>query len=291
MIFTDKDLIMPTEEKSGDLRVIYYNVYGYGKLDGIPDRIIIQSEMLFSLNPDIICLQEFDNRHRAQSDLFSSRGYVEVPVDGKNVLYGSKKNCEAMFYLPENLTLCASGGELFKEKVRVGGINAEGNNGKTKSFTWAHFRDKSGSDFLVVNAHLMWNSPALTLRQATLVREDNLRCIFRLLSRFDGMPLIFGGDLNSTENSVPYKKIASRLTPAGKIAKKSDNYGFYHSYAQFDGVNFIAKEPVESDDGIDHVFVRFFDVLRYTTVTCPAALISSDHLPKICDTKTAYRET
>lgn len=196
-----------------------------------------------------------------------------------------------MFYLPENLTLCASGGELFKEKIRVGGINAEGNNGKTKSFTWAHFRDKSGSDFLVVNAHLMWNSPALTLRQATLVREDNLRCIFRLLSRFDGMPLIFGGDLNSTENSVPYKKTASRLTPSKEIAKVSDNYGFYDSYAQFDGVNFIAKEPVESDDGIDHVFVRFFDVLRYTTVTCPAALISSDHLPKICDIKTAYRET
>lgn len=115
MIFTDKDLIMPTEEKSGDLRVIYYNVYGYGKLDGIPDRIRIQSEMLFSLNPDIICLQEFDNRHRAQSDLFSSRGYVEVPVDEKRAVR-VEKNCEAMFYLPENLTLCASAANFLRKK-------------------------------------------------------------------------------------------------------------------------------------------------------------------------------
>lgn len=118
MIFTDKDLIMPTEEKSGDLRVIYYNVYGYGKLDGIPDRIRIQSEMLFSLNPDIICLQEFDNRHRAQSDLFSSRGYVEVPVDGKNVLYGSKKTARQCFTCPKTL-LCVPRAANFLRKKSV----------------------------------------------------------------------------------------------------------------------------------------------------------------------------
>ena len=274
MIFTDIKTPINSEKEIGALRAIYYNVYGYGKLDGIPDRIKTQSEMIFSLNPDIICLQEFDRRHREQAGLFSSRGYVEVPVDGKNVLYNCEKNCEAMFYLPQSLTLCASGGELFKEKVNVRGITVEGNNGKTKSFTWAHFKDKNGAEFLAVNAHLMWNSPALTLRQATSVREDNLRHIFAFLSRFDGMPVLFGGDLNSTMNSVPCKMLASRLTPAEKIAKVSDNYGFYDSYAQFDGVNFIAKEPVESDGGIDHVFVKNLDVLRYTTVTCPARSIT-----------------
>lgn len=49
MIITGIQSPINSEKETGDLRVIYYNVYGYGKLDGIPDRIKTQAEMIFSL--------------------------------------------------------------------------------------------------------------------------------------------------------------------------------------------------------------------------------------------------
>ena len=95
------------------LRVMYYNVYGYGNLDSVPDRLGQQAALIADAAPDVLCVQEFDRLHRAGAKpLLEKAGYSEVPVteDG-GFLYPAGKNCEAIFYRADRLELLRSGGE------------------------------------------------------------------------------------------------------------------------------------------------------------------------------------
>ena len=63
------------------LRVMYYNVYGYGNLDSIPDRLGQQVALIADAAPDVLCVQEFDRLHRGSAKaLLEQAGYTEVPV-------------------------------------------------------------------------------------------------------------------------------------------------------------------------------------------------------------------
>lgn len=91
------------------LRVMYYNVYGYGNLDSVPDRLGQQAALIADAAPDVLCVQEFDRLHRAGAKpLLEKAGYSEVPVteDG-GFLYPAGKNCEAIFYRADRLEAVA----------------------------------------------------------------------------------------------------------------------------------------------------------------------------------------
>lgn len=277
------------------LRIMYYNVYGYGRLNSIPDRLEQQVGMIADAAPCILCTQEFDRKHRNRaSALLYQNGYREVPLKGTDeYLYAGDINCEAVFYRPDRLTLKAWGGELFPSAVTVGGIEVLGNNDSTKSVTWGVFEDnETGKHFLTVNTHFMWNAPELTLEQAQAVRADNARRILLLIDRvrasdsaYADIPIVFGGDLNCTADSEACRLLGTVLTPAQEVAEAFQKCGYYGCYASYDAETgkYQYQMPTVSDNGIDHVFVHGLTVRRYLPITEHRALITSDHLPWILE--------
>ena len=278
------------------LRVMYYNVYGYGNLNSIPDRLGQQAALIADAAPDVLCVQEFDRLHRAGAKaLLEQAGYTEVPVteDG-GFLYPAGKNCEAIFYRADRLELLRSGGEPYPDRVEVDGVEVIGNNSNTKSTAWAVFRERAGGrSFLVVNTHFMWSAPELTRAQANAVRVDNARRTVALIDAIRGLepayaslPVIFGGDLNCGADSDPCAVLKAALTPVYDMADtERDNIGYYGVYATYDeatGQYHYGDIPREGG-GIDHVFAAGLTVRNYLTDTGFRARITSDHLPKTVD--------
>lgn len=300
---TNAETKSETPQDTGALRVMYYNVYGYGKLDSIPDRYKQQVAMIVDATPDVLCTQEFDSRHREnEKELLLEEGYAEVPVQGRSgcVYRGKSINCEAMFYRTDKLNLLESGGELYPEYVDVDGKSLYGNNGNTKSTTWAVFEQKStGKIFLCVNTHFMWtDTQKLTVEEANTVRVDNAQRVLALIDRvcaskeeYADIPVIFGGDLNCRPNSDPYNLLCDSLTLAATAAAEYEEYWYYGVYATYDEESgtYQAGEPKKPDPEaeviniIDHAFVKNMTVNSYLAVTEQRALITSDHLPWVVD--------
>lgn len=278
------------------LRVMYYNVYGYGNLDSIPDRLGQQAALIADAAPDVLCVQEFDRLHRGSAKaLLEQAGYTEVPVteDG-DFLYPAGKNCEAIFYRADRLELLRSGGEPYPDRVEVDGVEVIGNNSNTKSTAWAVFRERAGGKlFLVVNTHFMWSAPELTRAQANAVRVDNAKRTVALIDAiqeldpaYASLPVIFGGDLNCGADSDPCAVLKAALTPVyDMVDAERDNIGYYGVYATYDettGQYHYGEIPREGG-GIDHVFAAGLTVRNYLTDTRFRARITSDHLPKTVD--------
>ncbi len=278
------------------LRVMYYNVYGYGNLDSIPDRLGQQAALIADAAPDVLCVQEFDRLHRGSAKaLLEQAGYTEVPVteDG-GFLYPAGKNCEAIFYRADRLELLRSGGEPYPDRVEVDGVEVIGNNSNTKSTAWAVFRERAGGrSFLVVNTHFMWSAPELTRAQANAVRVDNAKRTVALIDAireldpaYASLPVIFGGDLNCGADSDPCAVLKAALTPVyDMVDAERDNIGYYGVYATYDettGQYHYGEIPREGG-GIDHVFAAGLTVRNYLTDTGFRARITSDHLPKTVD--------
>lgn len=276
------------------LNVMYYNVYGYSKLDSIPNRVKQQEEMIADYNCDVVCTQEFDSLHRNNAKaLLEADGYIEVPIGANGqVLYSSNINCAAMFYRADRLVLVESGGETFPTTVVVDGESLYGNNGDTKSITWAIFKQKSdGKLVLVVNSHFMWTDTAnLTVEQADKVRVDNANRLLALVARiraskaeYATLPVVFGGDLNCRPYSDAYAVLKASLSAASEVAQTYRKIGYYGCYATYDSAtqNYTYREPTSSDNIIDHVFVDGVEVNEYLPIMEFRALVSSDHLPWI----------
>lgn len=278
------------------LRVMYYNVYGYGNLDSIPDRLGQQAALIADAAPDVLCVQEFDRLHRGSAKaLLEQAGYTEVPVteDG-GFLYPAGKNCEAIFYRADRLELLRSGGEPYPDRVEVDGVEVIGNNSNTKSTAWAVFRERAGGrSFLVVNTHFMWSAPELTRAQANAVRVDNARRTVALIGAireldpaYASLPVIFGGDLNCGADSDPCAVLKAALTPVyDMVDAERDNIGYYGVYATYDETTrqYHYGEIPREGGGIDHVFAAGLTVRNYLTDTGFRARITSDHLPKTVD--------
>lgn len=279
------------EKLTEDIKVMYYNVYGYSKID-VPDRLKIQVDMIADSGADIVCMQEFDSTHRKSAlRPLQSKGYKELAIDSSGkVLYKNTINCEPIFYRTDKVTLVESGGELFPEWVTINGEKLYGNNGNTKSYAWGVFKENStGKLFLVVNAHFMWtDSSKLTYEQADTVRTDNANRIISLIEQvkaskdeYASIPVIFGGDLNCRPDSEPYNTLKAKMGVASEEAEKYEKLGYYGGYASYNAETgeYIYYEPSESDNIIDHAFVTGITLKSYLPIKTRDALITSDHLP------------
>ncbi len=278
------------------MKVMYYNVYGYDRMNSVPDRLGQQAEMLRAQAPDVLGLQEFDSKHRkGAKGLLTQYGYEEVPVGPFGCVYPEGRNCEAVLYCPTRLQLLESGGALFPLTVAVDGAEVLGNNEYTKSYTWAVFSEKrSGKNVLVVNAHFMYNAPELTPSQAHAVRLDNAKIIVDLVERirlskpvYADIPVVFGGDLNTTADSDAYRVLSETMSPACAVAEQFTPLGYYGGYATYDAeageYRYKRTEDINNGYVIDHAFVRNARLLRYEPVTEFRALVTSDHLPWILE--------
>ena len=295
--------------RAGDLRCMFYNIYGYGDNPAqkvFPGPMALRQEnqarCIARYEPDLLGLQEYDKQYRAgMAPLLSALGYVEAPLDREgHCVYPAPagKNCEPLFYRPDRLELLCSGGELYPDTVEVEGVPVLGNNGKSKSLTWAVFAErKTGRRFIAVCTHFMWSAPELTPAQAEAVRVDNAVRLLRrigeiraLQPEYAGLPAVMGGDLNCVPDSPAFRTLAQSMTWCyDAAAGRRDNLGC-PGYATYDGdagAYVRWGTPTEGKSVIDYIWVQSpqggLAVRNYFTVTDREALLSSDHCPKVAD--------
>ena len=294
---------------AGDLRCMFYNIYGYGdnpKQNVYPGPMELRQEQqevcIGKYAPDVVGLQEYDRQYRAgMAPRMAALGYREVPIDDQGgFLYPVGKNCEPLFYRPDRLECLCSGGELYPDAVEVDGAEVLGNNGHSKSLTWAVFRERqTGRRFIAVCTHFMWSAPELTFAQAEAVRVDNADRLLRKIEEiramhpdYAGLPAVMGGDLNCEPDSPAFRQLDRSMEWCYQAASgHRDNLGCpgYPTFDSAAGAYTDWGTPAEGRSVIDYIWVQNpgegsgMAVRDYFTVTDREALLSSDHCPKVAD--------
>ncbi len=276
--------------KTGDIRVMLYNVfngiveYDDGTSTGpISYRQSMQLEMIRSYAPDVVGFNEYSKNYNEFDALMTGLGYVKVPNNS------SIRNNNPIFYDSNRLELLASGYRVY-ESVDASKVVDE-----SKAAAWAVFNVKeTNKRFIVISTHFMWNSPKITAEEGEEARRLNAAELVDLVSDiralgYEDVPVIMGGDLNSTSQKDSIKIIRDAgYTCAWDIAAVKNNTNGHHSYSrytpEFNTYSTIYSPNKKHDTAIDHAFVsKGITVNSFVAITVPYALCTSDHCPTVTD--------
>ena len=265
-----------SEERSGDLRVMFYNVYGYNNSGPVSLRQELQLELFRLYQPDVLGMQEYSPAyHSSFTSMLNGIGYQQVAVSA------GTSNYTPLFYRADRLEVVESG------YLRYAGPN----DGNSKSVTWAVFRVReSGERFIAMSTHFMWNQPGIDANSARISNaQELLELIGGLRARYSGVPLIFGGDLNCRSGSDPMRMLLNggMLNARDEAERKNDSNG-YHSYSTYDTANQVYTQiPAVTGNystAIDHALVTPGTSVRvFTSLISPYTLYSSDHMPVLVE--------
>ena len=261
----------------GDIRVMYYNVYWHG--NGPDDvRHALQTEMIKSYAPDVICAQEYASYHHdGCTPLLEKLGYADASVTTAYV------NNTPLFYRTDKLKLVSSGCWLYSQP----------NNGDSKSITWAVLEVKAtGERFIAISTHMMYDQPGIDANAARIQNAKEMLSVISAIrsnAAFKDLPIIMGGDLNCRVGSEPQNiLIDGGLKRAYDLATEKNNNSGHHAYPTWstDVGMFTEWTPVSgvNTNAIDHAFVSEGVVVKaYATLTSLVPLWLSDHMPLIVD--------
>lgn len=264
-------------ESHGDIRIVFYNVYGYsGTCGEATVRQPLQKEIVSSYHPDVLGCQEYSAAYHASfTSMLKSLGYSEVETTA------GTSNYTPLFYNADKLEIVKSGYFLYSGPNDV----------NSKSVTWAVFCEKeSGKQFAVFNTHFMYNQSGI---DGNAARESNAYEILELIqgvqNSYPNISVVMGGDLNSKANSSPHGILRSDGLKAAwdKAETKNDSSG-HHDYATYDrswGIYTAWKDIFTTHtSAIDHVYVsENTSVKSYVTLSNLYALWTSDHMPVLLE--------
>jgi endonuclease/exonuclease/phosphatase family metal-dependent hydrolase len=138
--------------------------------------------------------------------------------------------------------------------------------------SWVKLRDKSTKkEFFVFNAHFD--------HQGVVARNESSKLILQKIRSIAGnSPVIFMGDLNTTQKEESYLTIANSAILKDAFGLTSNPYMLNGT---FNGFDIKRKTP----DRIDHVFVsKAFTVQRWGVLTDSfAGRLPSDHYPVLVE--------
>ena len=285
-------------EKKGDIRIIFHNILSYlndGQTEHInlPLRWELQANIYTEYDADLICLQEFNNLPRDRNDGLKNRltklGYAEVPYDPN--LDGDTP----IFYKPEKFDLLTQGTYVYNtpnnDNERYGGY--------AKMTIWAIFREKStGKVFCLASSHLDHQDTVdSNARRASEALE--LIELFNtvLVGEYANIPLILGGDLNTSYNRENNKygntgALKNFETVGGYVNVQTtmpgaDQAGIWCNPPSYNKDTHLMTPGTSTSDAmaaIDHCMYKgnatpvTFDVLEDSY-----ARMASDHLPFVVD--------
>ena len=282
-------------KRSGDLRAMLFNIYGWGGKGGTPLRTELEQELLWHYRPDVVGFQEFgdymDFAYRStMTPKLLEIGYKEIPF-----WYSERKsNSTPIFYNPERV-------EIFADDSFGGLRFSNGMKDTSKSLTWAVFREKqTQKPFVFISTHFMWPDPNRAPEVTNNARVSDacelLETVHKLRERYgEELPIIAGGDLNCFQGSEPINKLlGGGMRWFYDIAATAQEYG-YHGYPTYDEEKkYYTKRyegPKDASKSMDFIFgVGDMLVDSYITVTDKLALISSDHSPKFADITLGFSE-
>ena len=269
--------------------------------------------------------------------LLLQAGYVEVPATSGKVITQFKNNDKnagiitgwtldtsgatkantPIFYNPQKLKLVKYGSVVYRSELPdslVAGISNEKErsrekfndnpryNGVSKMAVWAIFQDKTtGKLFAIASTHLDHQDTMYANERRKLQSQELLNVINNeiLVGEYADLPMIFGGDINTSytrENSkygnsgamtnfeaAGFKNVQQTLAGA-------DQRSSYGGYANFDENKgyfaTLGTSTGTATDSIDHCVYKgnaeptFFDIMDHKF-----ARKTSDHLPVVVDFK------
>ena len=282
-------------QKTGDFRIFYYNVYGgTNPSDDVytnPNlRYNYMANLFADYDADIICMSEFNSVPRKPTALegrLLNLGYTEVPYD--------TNGNTPIFYKADKFELLKNGTYVYTNSWD----NAEYKS-ISKMAIWAIFKDKaSGTTFAVLATHLDHRDVADANTNRNKEANELLNLINNTIrtGEYADIPLIFGGDINSsyyretqkygnkgaltTFDNAGFKNVQTTMQGADKTCP-------YAGYANFDKelgyFNTLGTNNGATNEAIDHCYYiggvtpTQFDVMSHNT-----ARRLSDHLPLIID--------
>ena len=263
-----------------DISVMYHNILGYVSNYPASNRPAMTLQIYLEYRPQVIGLQEFGQTYyrayaKTLTDGLSAAGYKEICFKNE----GGTGN--PIFYDSASLTLMDSG----YDRARSG----------DKGTTWAVFKDANGRIFAVTNSHFAANSNAGgNADKGNQYRVEDAQTLLNVINGIKGeysdIPIIVGGDFNSSMSSDPGKTLKQGgLTHATDIAAKSADYSAWIGYPVYNSEKdyYMPRSFVWANiaGALDHVMlggaVDKLDVLEYGILKDKISCVVSDHLPQI----------
>lgn len=263
---------------SGDVRVMYYNIYGWENYS-TSVRKEMQLELFKTYSPDVIGLQEFSAGVRSGGLIkdLSQLGYTEVKPKY------TYSNFTPLFYKADVLEVVDSGYQLYR------GLN----DSDSKSVTWAVFSVKqTGERFIAMSTHFYWENTeeGAATRISNATELINLIAAIRENTEYAELPLVAGGDLNCTVSSDPANILREGgLQFAWDLALQKNDVSTHHQHAEY-SANYQTYTGLYRPTGkysaaIDQVWISSdnMTVNMLSTLTATYTLIASDHCPVLVD--------
>ena len=257
----------PALAEGADIRVFSFNVLfdNTHKNPTIAERSICLDALLNHFQPDVIGLQEFNERwHAAFAEMDSGYRIVDADV-GLNY-----PNNSCIAYNPKKVRLSRHGYQIY----------SKGDRAHLRLASWAKFEDlDSGKEFIVVNTH--WD---IVAEYQMIHAVEKAELVLELQKKY-GCPVITTGDYNRNETTAEYKKYVeisglkdSKYTALTKgNVHTTSGHGFSQPAKM---VNVNVLESIDHIFGDDRVEFRYFTVL-----TDQLTRDSSDHCPIFADIK------
>ncbi len=269
-------------KKDSDISVMYHNVLGYVDKYPAANRPKLALQVYLAYLPDVIGMQECGQAYY--------RSYAKVLMDGlhdagyQEIVFSTQGGTgNPIFYNSEKLTLLDSG----YDRARSG----------DKGTTWAVFAEKANPErvFAVTNSHFAANSNAggnaergNTYRVADA--QTLLKVVEEIKTDYPEIPIIVGGDFNSSAGSNPGKTLRDGgLTHATEFAKVSPDYSAWIGYPVYDDEKgyYLPRTFVWANIGgaLDHVMfggnLNKITAPEYAILKDRLCCVISDHLPQL----------
>lgn len=277
------NVTVPTNvEKTGEMRIMYHNVWGYINADG-SNPISIRPDVALTVyrayQPDVLCLQECSGVYRTGGTaLFAwlAESYTEICFSGE----GGTGN--PIFYRTD----------LF-EAVETGYAKSRPGD---KGTTWAVLKRKSDNKlFGVTNSHFAADTNAgddPTLGNEYRVQDATTmaNAAKAITEKYGKISVFCGGDFNTSKTGDPYRALTDAglvniRSVAAECTDLSPHHGSFAYNSEFDLYSLQSSVTAPSEWAIDHLMLYGVkpNVARYDVVSYGLASTASDHSPHFAD--------
>lgn len=267
------------DDRKGEYRVMFNNIYGSHRTEHpIPTRNQMNAELHYEYLPDVIGLQEASEHTSAYFIFMNAHGYKRVEVTANN---SNAHNYTPLIYRDDKLEVIDKGYHLFKD----------GAGDKSKSITWAVFKDRATGDvFAVGGTHFYWTSDELGQAARLKDAEQVAQLAKQITDKYD-CPFIVGGDLNCRIDSAPFGVLnGAGFKNLQKLSPDTMDRTTHHSYTEYDSELSLYLTPVIPTNpyskAIDHALVYNEGKLtpkRFRVIYHDYSCLSSDHCPVMID--------
>ena len=264
----DFPLIAPEDRAAGATRIMSFNIR-CSDVNGVDVecRRKLVPEQIKAVMPDSVGLQEATSEWM-NILIDSLPSYSWVGLERENGKRGNAggEACP-IFYLKSKYKLLDHG-DFWLSDTPDRPSKVEGA-GCKRICTWAKLKNReTGAVYVHVNTHFDHVSEEARALGANIVNDY-------ISEHFDGLPVVFTADMNTTENGSAYAVMTSNLNNARAVAPDSVDFGTFHACRPEAMANYYIDFVLCSSD---------ITPLAYRTVTAGIdGRFVSDHFPIYAD--------